>query len=359
MFADVRLQNFRSYDDASFEFSPGVNIIVGPNASGKTNLLEAVLVLSKGKSYRAKDADLVQFKQDWLKLSSHLSTNSLREVKITPTTNPNKVFVIDDTEHRRLSIEKTLPLVLFEPNQLQLLSASPQKRRDYLDDLLEQITPGFDKLRRQYIRSLTQRNSLLKSPSFRADHMFPWDLKISELAGQIVKGRVKLINLLNENIAELYKELSKTKTKIKLHYNSELSAEAYETELLKRLEKNIQTDRLTGFTSAGPHREDFTTMINDQDVQVSASRGEARTIVLGLKITELKILEENRNQKPLLLLDDVFSELDGARRHSLVSYLKDYQVFVTTTDADLITKNFINESHLISTQATIGSKNIK
>src|SRR6185436_8094724 len=163
MITDLRLQHFRSYKDAAFELGPGVNIIVGPNASGKTNLLEALLVLGRGNSYRAKDAELVMFKKEWARLDADLP-DSKRVVKLQPTPDGKvaKTFEIDGQSVSRLTTARSLPIVLFEPNHLLLLNSSPELRRTFLDDLLEQTVPGFGATRRHYKRVLAQRNTLLK-----------------------------------------------------------------------------------------------------------------------------------------------------------------------------------------------------
>ena len=346
MIADLRLQSFRSYSDESFEFSPSVNIIVGPNASGKTNLLEALLVLAHGGSYRAKDNELIRFDKPWARLDAHLLNGSERIVKLVQEP-PGKSYDIDGKPYKRLSLPHTLPVVLFEPNHLQLLSGAPDGRRNYLDDLLEQTVTGYGTLRRQYRRTLAQRNSLLKQNPHNRQQLFPWDVRLSELAGQIVRYRAEIVESMNAKLPKLYRDLSHTKTKVSLSYEARWPAESYETNLLKKLEASIETDALRGFTSAGPHREDLAVKFDGHPAQESASRGEARTLVLGLKILELEIIQAARSATPLLLLDDVFSELDGARRKALTNYLQDYQTFITTTDADVVIQNFTETTHII------------
>ncbi len=348
MFSDLRLQNYRSYKDDSFEFSPGVNIIVGPNASGKTNLLEAVLVLARGHSYRVKDNELVRFDKPWARLDTRLESGSERTVKITPETTPAKLYELDGKSYKRLTLVHTLPVVLFEPNHLQLLAGSPERRREYLDDLLEQTLPGYGTVRRQYRRTLAQRNALLKQAQ-AADQtqIFPWNLRLSELAGQIIRARSELATRLDNEAAKLYKQLSKTTTKVRLEYGKRWPPEAYESHLLKELERNHELDRARGFTGAGPHREDLLVLFDGHPAQETASRGEARTAILALKIAELKLIEEARGITPILLLDDVFSELDGKRRHALTDYLAPYQTFITTTDADIVLKHFAKSANVL------------
>jgi DNA replication and repair protein RecF len=348
MLADLHLQHFRSYKDDSFEFSPGVNIIVGPNASGKTNLLESVMVVCKGSSYRAKDTDLVQFNQTWARLDSNLTNNSKRTVKIELKPILKKTHELDSKIYKRLNMLHTLPIVLFEPEHLRLLSGNPERRRNYLDDLLEQIRPGYGSIRRNYKRVLSQRNMLLKKPlnSIR-DQIFPWNLRLSELAGQTVNARSELTNLLNNKFADLYKYLSQSTTEVRLDYQSSWLSSGYETKLLKKLEEDLAKDSERGFTGNGPHRDDLAVYFNNHLAQEYASRGEIRTSVLALKINELEIMESSRNHLPILLLDDVFSELDGKRRYALTNYLTNHQTFITTTDADLVLDHFTESCNVI------------
>jgi DNA replication and repair protein RecF len=367
MVTDIRLQHFRSYTDASFEIGPSVNIIVGPNASGKTNLLEAVLVLARGSSYRAKDAELVQFGKDWARLDADLP-GSTRIVKFTsagpvgPSAPPvltsfrargaapraatrsesvSKQFEIDEQQLSRLSHTRSLPVVLFEPNHLLLLSSSPELRRNFLDDLIEQTEAGFGATRRHYKRVLSQRNALLKkNPRDLRQQLFVWNVRLSELGGKIARERTALIDRFAEKISDLYGALAQQNDIITLSYNSPFPPTAYETALLQKLEVSQELDVLRGFTAYGPHRDDLSVELGGHSVQTNASRGETRTLVLALKILELHHLEAARGQKPLLLLDDVFSELDGKRRQALTGFVRDYQTFITTTDADMVVQHF-------------------
>lgn len=347
---DLRLQRFRSYADAAFEIDPGVNIIVGPNASGKTNLLEAVLVLARGGSYRAKDSELVQFGADWARLDADLPDGK-RSVKFEHKPNFQKTFKIDEQPFSRLSHAKTLPIVLFEPNHLLLFSGSPELRRTFLDDLIEQTQPGFDATRRHYKRVVAQRNSLLKkNPKNLADQLFVWNLRLSELGGKIARERALLIERFGNVVSELYNELAHDSSDIRLEYLSPFAVDSYETSLLKKLEASTELDVLRGFTAYGPHRDDLGTTINRHAVQEAASRGETRTLVLVLKLFELQLLEETRHGPPLLLLDDVFSELDSRRRQALTRFVARHQTFITTTDADMVLAHFTS-SKIIPTKS--------
>jgi len=351
MIRDLRLQHFRTYTDETFEFGDGVNIIVGPNASGKTNLLEAILYISRGNSYRTKNIEeIISFKQNWSRLETGAGDEQ-RVAKLDARNHPpQKTFNINGKTYKRLPIRQTIPTVLFEPEHLRLLNGRPELRRDFLDDILSQTEPGYSKLSRDYKRVLAQRNSLLKRHKSESQpQLFAWNIRLSELGGQIAGHRTALTQKLNDQINTLYKKLSGTKSKTNVEYTSPWPADSYSTQMLKKLESNIDLDYERGFTGCGPHRDDLLIIIDSHPVQETASRGETRTILLALKIIELKLLEEIREQKPLLLLDDVFSELDGRRRRFLTKFLKQYQTFITTTDADVVIQHFMDECTIIPT----------
>jgi len=350
MIHSIRLQNFRSYGDDSYEFGSGVNIIVGPNASGKTNLLEALLVICQGASYRAQAIEFIQFHKDWARLTARVDQDE-RIVKLDAReARFKKTYEINNQALARLPLTKKVPVVLFEPGHLQLLTGSPELRRDYLDTILNQTVDGFEKLGRNYRRALAQRNALLKKGNTgQSSQLFAWNIRLSELGGQVAKYRGKLIIEINQRLASLYQKLSGDKATVVAEYLSACPIDRYENELLKRLEASTELDYLRGFTVYGPHRDDLQLRMNGHPLQEMASRGEVRTTLLALKLVELELIEQARQQKPILLLDDVFSELDGARRLALTKFLKNYQTFITTTDADIVVQHFMNNCTIIPT----------
>lgn len=350
MISDIRLQQFRSYQDESFEFDQGVNIIVGPNASGKTNLLEALLVACVGSSYRVRDVEMIQHKQPWARIDAR-ETQGARTVKLEGEEGEGRVkktVIIDNKPYLRLPLHKTVPVVLFEPNHLQLLHGSPELRREFLDNLLEQTRAGFGVLRRQYKRVLAQRNALLKQEPARAkNQLFAWNIRLSELGGQLAEARMELIARINDLLPALYDNLSRSELAITVEYSSTSAHEQYGSKLLQKLDKSVELDFQRGFTAHGPHRDDMRVNLGGYFAADSASRGEIRTIVLGLKIIEMELLQEAHGRQPILLLDDVFSELDGSRRRALTDYLSGHQVFITTTDADVVVQHFMDRCHII------------
>jgi len=348
--SSLRLQNFRSYKDASFEFNEGVNIIIGPNASGKTNIIEGLVYICTGSAFRALDKENIKGKAAWARLDGVTDKNQTRTIKLRrlgETT--TKEFGLGGETKKRLPFSDTIPVVMFEPDDLQQLTTSPEKRRNFVDEILRQVDAEFRRQSREYARVLAQRNRLLKQDRVSASaSIFAWNIRLSELGGQIVAKRLNLLKQLNKGLGESYSQLASKKHRVLLAYQSVLPQTQYASQMLKNLELLLETDLQRGFTTIGPHRDDVAISINGTPIYHHASRGETRTTLLALKIQETRLLEQARGQKPLLLLDDVFSELDGARRKALTSFIKDFQSFITTTDADVVGKRFTKASRLIS-----------
>jgi len=348
MITSLRLQNFRSYADQSFEFEPGVNIVVGPNASGKTNLLEAVLVLARGSSYKAKDAELVKHKKPWARADGNFGGHE-RSVKLKLAGGlADKSFLIDDKPFKRMNLERSLPVVFFEPNHLLMISRGPDGRRDWLDELLERTQPGFKQLANNYHRTLAQRNALLKKGSaYSQNQLFAWNVRLGDLGSQIATTRAELITHINTRVSKVYGQIAGKRTRINIEYQNQFPLDSYASKMVSKLEKSAALDFERGFTASGPHREDIAFYLNNQRLNTTASRGESRSLLLTLKILELDLVEKSRGQQPIFLLDDVFSELDSGRRRALVEYLKDRQTILTTTDADAVLEYFSGHHNLI------------
>lgn len=331
--SSLLLHGFRSHIEADFEFSEGVNIVLGPNASGKTNLLEALLVLSRGASYRAEFGSLINYNSESAKISAMVN-NTERQILIKQSDNSTtRELTIEGVKKSRWTQRETLPVVLFEPGHLDLINGRPSLRRAYLDELSDQVKPGYKSTRQRYQRVLAQRNRLLKT-NHKDSEMFAWDVKLCEYAEQIVKQRIELINKLNELLPKYYSEIAGDNKKAQVVYGTDIDTDNYLTAMLKKLHINKQTDIQRGFTCVGPHRDDVVFILNQKPAPESASRGESRSLVLSAKLTESKILENIFSTPALFLLDDVFSELDTSRQKSLARILNKTQTVLTTTNAD-------------------------
>lgn len=350
MIASIRLQNYRTFLDSSFEFERGVNIIIGPNASGKTNLLEAILVIAIGSSYRSPDKDLIAKEHDWARLDAVTNSNIKHSVLIKNDPHTHKTvkeFTVDGSKYKRLMPNRRMPVVIFEPNQLLYITTSPELRRSLIDNLSEQINISFAQTKRSYSRALAQRNALLKMPNPK-NKLFAWDVRLSELASNIVEQRLKIIDIFNQTLSSTYSKLAGHEHSISVRYDSKCKLDNYANDMLNRLSANAQKDIERGFTSIGPHRDDIEIKINDRGLQAFASRGETRTLLLAIKIQEAITLEEKFKQKAIMLLDDVFGELDGKRRKALTTFLQSHQAFITTTDADIASKGFTTNANSIA-----------
>jgi DNA replication and repair protein RecF len=229
-----------------------------------------------------------------------------------------------------------------------MLSGPADLRRQFLDDFLEKTKPGYGSLRRSYRRTLAQRNNLLKrGEDLKRDQLFAWDIRLCDLGEQIATYRDTLAQEINRQIEKVYNNISGGKSSITFRYETIVPLEGYGTALLHKLEDHIKEDRERGFTAYGPHREDIAISLNKHPLQTSASRGEVRSAVLSCKIIEALLVEAVYSVKPVLLFDDVFSELDSTRRRKLTSFLKPYQTFITTTDADGATRQLSKSTKTI------------
>lgn len=346
----IELTNFRSYKAGVFEIDSRLTLVAGPNASGKTNLLEAFYVLASTRSFRAKDRDLIRHNQDHFRIVGETG-----EAQIALAFQANEQGYQKRASHngavKPLSqhIGK-LPTVLFEPSDLGLVSGPPERRRRYMDYILCQTNPLYLKTLILYRRILKQRNALLSSFNTGRikDEIFTWDVKMTEAATEIVGRRQELVRVLAREINDIYYDIAGEKAGITVDYVPSIAGD-YADNFMPELARNLTTDLAAGFTTIGPHREDFKVGFKNSDIAAVASRGETRTTVVGMKLAELSYIEAVTGQKPMLLLDDVFSELDANRRAYLVERLNEYQTIITSTDADSVAANLPKNYHLIST----------
>lgn len=334
----LRLHYFRSYDDELFEFSPTITAIIGANGSGKTNILEAIYTVCMGKSFRDNDDELIAYNQDWYKIEG-LIDGSKRELRYQPKS-LGKQLVTDTIVKKRFTYHQQLPVVLFEPDDLHMLHASPASRRKYIDELLQKINPSYKEMLNRYERVLLQRNNLLKQRQALQslkDSIFVWDINLAELSAKVIAARLEIIELINRSASEMYSTVAGSKQTVKLTYMYPATQQT-ESQIISALAHHLDDDIKRGFTGVGPHRHDLEFSLGNRSAKHTASRGEIRTIVLSLKKIELQLIEKTRKITPFLLLDDVFSELDEHRQAALLTFDKTVQTIITTTDKNVILK---------------------
>lgn len=328
----LHLHQFRSHDDALFEFGTGITAIVGPNGSGKTNLLEAIYTLATGKSFRDGDDELISHTKTWYRIEG-LIDDTQRELRYQPGFR-GKQLLTDGVSRGRFTYRYQLPVVLFEPDDLLMIHGAPGGRRQYIDDLLTKLSPQYRQILQRYERVLTQRNNLLKQRqplSLLKNNLFVWDISLSDLGAKMITARQEMVERINTSLSETYSHIAGSEQILKLEYHYP-HTQTNETQIAHALHRHFEDDVRRGFTGVGPHRHDIGFILNDQPAKTTASRGEVRSVVLSLKVAEMQLLNQSHGSAPLLLCDDVFSELDEHRRASLVTYATDGQMIITTTD---------------------------
>lgn len=331
----VTLNDFRSYADQSFALDPSVTLIIGPNGSGKTNILEALYVLATTKSFRARDESLVRQGSDLLRIIAEAPESQYSFAYQKQPTIAKRVHHGNVKKSLRSHIG-TIPVVLFEPGDLQLLAGPPSARRAYIDIILSQTDPEYLQALNEYKRALRQRNALLRDHGYVSkDVLFAWNVQLAGPAVLLRAKRQGFIKYLQQRLPSLYASIAGKTHELDIHYlsNPELDI-TDEAGLLAKLESVSERDSSAGFTTVGPHRDDLAVIFDGQAIDTRASRGEHRSVVLALKLAELEYQSEFARSRPLFMLDDVFSELDSYRRAFLLKTIGDYQTIVTTTEAD-------------------------
>lgn len=336
---ELRVNNVRPYGLYSAQLDPGITLILGPNGTGKTTLLESLHYLLQGTSFKGRDRDMIAHghTKSHMLLVDDSGLERRAQLEVLFDDKLKKVFNIEQKNTARLPAKHRAPVVLFEPDELRLLSSSPQRRRQFFDGILSRLHPQYATALSRYQRVVLQRNELLKHQADTSaanwdSHLFTWDIKFTELADVIISYRHAFIALANEHLSGIYSAMAGSKNEVTLSYSSNLPKSNYAQNLLKQLEHRRHADAMRGFTSLGPHRDDFLVSLNGHPAGETASRGEMRTIMLACKLLEVQLQEEAYASKPLILMDDVFSELDSNREQQLMNALQDYQTIITATD---------------------------
>ncbi|SNT94616.1 DNA replication and repair protein RecF [Aristaeella hokkaidonensis] len=358
---ELKLKNFRNYSELTLHPHPGVNLYFGRNGSGKTNLLEAIHYCSLGRSHRiSNDANAVKNGEAFA-LSSVSIRNSLGQreiaVRFHPDETQKKSILLDGKKIAKFSdMMGCLRCVIFSPEDLGLIKEGPSLRRRYLDMMISQINRGYFIALQQYRTCMDQRNALirnLRANSYADTSMLSaFEETMAAPAAVIIRERRRIVSLLSECARETYQRVSDTDEVFRMAYHSSVKEETEIEEVLCRLfRENREDDIRMGFTSVGPHRDDLILTLNKNQMKQFASQGQIRTAALSMKLSQMQILRDQSGEEPVLLLDDVMSELDRKRRACLIGEISSFQTFITCADRDDVDCEKVDKMWMVSADA--------
>lgn len=331
----LRLVNFRNYEDETLDFCPGTNFIFGDNAQGKTNLLEAVCMFSRGRSKRAKsDGELVRFGEKKYTLEmTFCDMQRSYNASITSGTDGKKSIKINNVPIKKLSqLMSYFHAVMFSPNELETVKGSPAVRRRFADEAISLLSPKYMAQLSRYYKILEEKNGLLKllrSRGVRDDPTLSvWNEQLAAAGCEIAEKRCAFAETIGKKAAEIQKEISGEL--LEIAYKPSIPPSAF----FETLEKNRRREAELGSSLLGIQRDDIKILISGKEARLFASQGQQRTAVLALKLAQTEYIYEETGEYPAILLDDIMSELDSNRRSYLAGKIKGKQVFITTTDAE-------------------------
>ena len=335
----IELKDYRNYKEIRADFSERVNIFIGNNAQGKTNLLESIYLNSMGRSFKnAKDKELIRFGEDFCRIRSKIITNDdEQDTEIIITKEGRKEIKLNGIKAKKTSeLLDRIYIIIFSPDDLKIVKEDPEKRRRFIDRELFLIRTGYYNDAANYKKALVQRNSLLKERYIDDVMLDVWDRELAKYGVRIISKRRDFIKKIDEISREIHNIISGGKEHLSLKYetNAEIPDDLEEAEkvYLDILKENRENDIHNRNTGKGPHRDDIKISADGIDLRKFGSQGQQRTAALSLKLSEIRIIEEETGEKPILLLDDVLSELDNERQTYLINSLGENQMFITTTD---------------------------
>ncbi len=353
---NITFRNFRNYESLRLQFSPGVNLITGENAQGKTNILEGIYFLSTAKSHRTnRDDELIRRGSLWFYLKGQvLSQRSNSQAKIESWATSNvieitnacgekkKVRINGKAQEKISNVIGKMNVVMFSPEDLSLVKGAPSERRRFLDILISQVSPSYLYALQEYFAALRQRNELLKTirdDKATTDSLDSWNALLVKAGVEIIRQRIAIVSELAELAKEKHKQLTSDQEDLDIQYNCQLEWDddsqidgAYQ----ESLDSSVDSDIRYGSTSVGPHRDDLMFAIDRVDARKFGSQGQQRTGVLSLKLANLELISRKLDEYPIILLDDVTSELDESRSSFLFDLLTKtpVQTFLTATSFD-------------------------
>ncbi|MBQ9489520.1 MAG: DNA replication/repair protein RecF [Lachnospiraceae bacterium] len=337
----IELSDYRNYDHLSLEFSPGTNILYGDNAQGKTNILEAIYVSATTKSHKgSKDRDIINFDKE----EAHIRTVIEKEnvdtrIDMHLRKNKSKGLAIDGQRVKKAAdLIGLCNVVFFSPEDLGIIKNGPSERRRFVDMELCQLDSFYFYNLSNYNKIVDQRNTLLKDMYFNPqlrETLNIWDMQLVSYGSKIIERRKLFVEQLNEIIEGIHYSLSGGREKIKIVYEPDVEMDAFE----KKLQENQERDVRSKMTTVGPHRDDFSFLIGDVDIRKFGSQGQQRTAALSLKLSEIELVKKITKDTPILLLDDVLSELDSNRQNYLLNSIGTIQTIITCTGLEEFVNN--------------------
>ncbi len=347
---EIELKDFRNYESLNLKFNKNVNLILGKNAQGKTNLIESIYVTSVGKSFRTnKDSELIRFGCDFANVKIKAEKDDMDcDVEIIYTKDQKKYAKVDGIKLKKTSeLLKNIFIVIFSPEDLKIVKEEPEKRRKFIDRELCQIKPAYYDNLSNYKKILTQRNAYLKEEKINKSMLDVWDRQLAKYGAAVMNMRNGFIEELSQVAGQIHRKITNEKESLKINYAPNLeffdNLKAQEEKFYEKIKESYDSDIRQRTTTKGPHKDDFELFIDGINVRSFGSQGQQRTSALSLKLAEIKIIEEETGYKPALLLDDVMSELDIERQEYLVKSLARVQLFITTTEIpEILTKKFQN-----------------
>jgi len=351
----LKIINYRNYNQLQLEFHPKINIFVGDNAQGKTNILEAIYMSGTGKSFRTnRDRDIIKFdkNQAYVKVEAQKRYSNVT-VELKLEENKKKQIKINGLSlTKNYEILNNIFVVVFSPEDLKLIKEGPSERRKFLDFEISNIKPSYYHNINQYNKVLMQRNHLLRKANNLNKYkntLEVWDEKLVEIGTLIIKERVKFINRIGTLSRLIHRKITDNLENLEVKYLSNVPFER-ENDIVDKfninLKKNFEIDLNRGMTTVGPHRDDLGIYINGIDARNYGSQGQQRTTALSLKLAEIELIKAEALEYPVLLLDDVMSELDQSRQKYLIKSLKDVQIFITTTEINSLERYAIENKKI-------------
>ena len=342
----LELKNYRNYESLCINISPGTNILYGDNAQGKTNILEALYLAGTTKSHRgSKDREIIQFDREEAHIRMMVERNgSTHKIDMHLKKNKSKGIAIDGVPIRKASeLFGIVNIVFFSPEDLNIIKNGPSERRRFMDMELSQLDKIYLSNLVNYNKVLNQRNKLLKDIAFSPSEQLMqtldiWDMQLVKYGSLIIKGRKSFIEKINTIISDIHSRLTGGIENIKVCYVPDVDVNDFEEEVRNSRQKDIKY-KVTG---KGPHKDDLIFLINDNDVRKYGSQGQQRTAALSLKLSEIELVKLVIKDTPVLLLDDVLSELDSNRQNFLINSIGDIQTIVTCTGLEEFINNRMN-----------------